>query len=799
MITRNIFKTSLRHFTKHKGYTFINVFGLALGLAFCFLTMLYVTDELSFDRYHDNAQDLFRVTMEYSRGDRQFHSAGAPSLPESAALIEEIAQRARIFSYSWREKALLSYGEKYFYEENFILADPELFEVFSWDFISGTKNTSLQGTNSIVISEATAAKYFGSQAPIGKTISVKNLGQADFTVTGVIKDIPKNSHFQADVIAPLKSGDDLFWDNFEERSSFYTYIRTKNGADRSELLEKLREVYALSLGSDAQYSKIHLQPVTSIHLHSHLNGELAANSDIKYIYLFSLLALLVLMIAGSNYISLATARSIHRAQEVGLRKVVGADRKNLISQFLGESLFITLLSFPLAAIMVELLLPAFNSIVNRELNILADSGLRFFSLGLIITVIVGLSAGIYPAFVLSSFQPIRVLKGRMETKHKRSNLRSLLVIFQYSVSSILILGTLIIFNQMQYIRNKNLGFQTEHIIIVPIKDHETKQNLELLKTAWKQNSLIASVSACQALPSAIRFRHNVIGDGILEEDNIKLIWNSVDYSFLETFGMQLAAGRSFSKEFSTDNIHAYILNESAANYLGWDSPIGKKIQLSNKGLMRADFQMGEVIGVVKDFHHHSLHQEIEPLIMNVYPGQFSYIALAVNGEKISAALAQIKTHWQQIIPERPFDYFFFDENVRRMYIAEQRSSTMLQYSAVLSIFIACLGLFGLVSFTTSQRAKEIGIRKILGATVNQVLLLISQDYFRLLLIANILAWPTAYLIMTSWLTNFTYRIDIKLMTFILAAVLTFLLALATIGFQTIKSATANPIDSLRYE
>jgi len=797
MLIKNNFKPALRYFTRYKVYTIINVFGLALGLACSFLTMLYITSELSYDKYHKNAKNLYRITGEYSKGDRQLHSALIPVSAELTENIEEIESRARIFSYSWQEKVLLAYENKYFYEENFILADPEIFEVFSWTFIKGTQKTSLQGINSIVINESTAAKYFGSQDPMGKLLSVKNLGQSDFIVTGVIEDIPRNSHFQCDIIAPLKSGKTLFWDNFLERNSFYTYIRIKKDAQPAQILLKLKDVFTKQLGDESQYYRLNLQPVTKIHLHSHLSGELSVNSDVKYVYLFVVLSILILMIAGSNYISLATARSLKRAKEVGMRKVVGASRSTLVKQFLGESLLLTLISFPLATILVELLLPAFNSIINQELNILSDGGWRFFYAGLALTILVGLIAGIYPAFVLSRFQPIRVLKGKFDSKKAKA--RSLLVIFQYSVSSILIIGTLIIVNQMQYIKNKKLGFQKEHIIILPIKDYETKQNLDTLKTAWEQNSLINSVTASQALPSAIRFRHNVIGESIPDDDDMQLVWNAVDYNFFKTYGIQLKEGRSFSQEYTRDNKHTYILNEAAVKRLGWDSPVGKKIQLSNKNLMHAEFEMGEVIGVVKDFHHHSLHQEIEPMIMNIYPGMFRYVAISVNSANISGALEQIKLQWKRIVQNRPFDYFFFDDNVGKMYQAEQKLSTVFKYSAFLSIFIACLGLFGLASFSTSQRTKEIGIRKILGASVHQVIILMSKDFFRLLFIANVIAWPIAYLIMAKWLNNFTYRIELNILTFILASVLTLLISFITLSYQTIKSATANPIDSLRYE
>jgi putative ABC transport system permease protein len=799
MMIRNYLKTAIRYILKHKGYTIINLLGLALGLACGFLMILYVLNEISYDRYHKNANRIYRITEEYSKGDRQFHSADIYAFSPLQDEIIEIERSVRIFTYSWKEKALVSNGDKFFYEENFFLADPSIFDVFSWNFIIGDPKNALQNPNAIVITESISQKYFGQDNPIGKILSVKNLGTSDFEITGVIEDIPVNSHFRCDFIAPLVSGKKLFWDDFLTRNSFYTYVQLRKGSSASDLIKKLSESFYGYLGKKAEYYKFHLQPLTSIHLHSHLSGEIEANSDVGYIYLFSILAFLVLSVACINYINLSTARSKNRAKEVGLRKVVGANRRNLIMQFLGESLHLSIIAFPLAVMLVELLLPAFNSILNRDLSITPNNewGLIFF--GLVITVIVGLFSGIYPAIVLSGFQPIKALKGEHEPDSKRSSIRHILVIFQYSISTTLILGTLIILNQIHFIRHRNLGFQKDQVIILPMKDWQTVQSYDLIKTAWLQSSTISSVTASQSLPSDIRVKHNVIAEGASGDEEIKLVWNAVDFDFLKTYGIELSSGRSFSQDSPSDNKYAYILNESAVKILGWEAPLGKKIQLSNKGLMRADFELGEVIGVVKDFHHHSLHEEIEPLIMNIYKGQFRYIAVKINSNHIKDALDFMKTQWENIIPGRPFDYFFFDDNVEKMYQAEQKMSKVFKYSALLSVFIACMGLFGLVSFNTSQRTKEIGIRKVLGASVNSIVLLISKEFFRLVIISNLIAWPIAYFVMAKWLNNFAYRIEIGLWTFLLSAVFTLFVSILTISFQTVKAASANPVDSLRYE
>ena len=795
---KNYLKIAMRTIWKHKGYSFINIAGLAIGITFCLLIFLYVTDELNYDRTHANADRIFRLTEEFKQGDRQLRSAYITGIPSLGEEFPEVRASVRLFTYSWKEKTLVSNGREFFYEEQFFLADPSLFRIFSFSFLAGTPETALADKNSIVISEAMARKYFKGEDPLGKTISVKNYNPVDFTITAVIRDMPVQSHFHCDFIAPLAAGEDLFWKSFLERNSFYTYVLLDKTSSPAALEAKFPDFLRRQMGEKAAGRQLKLQPLAEIHLNSHLSGEIEANGDIKYIYLFSFLAVVILLVACVNFINLATARSIIRAREVGLRKVIGARRGLLLKQFLGESVLMAILALPVAFLLAELLLPAFNSILNKNLSLEGTSAATILLGSAAITLFAGLVSGCYPAFILSSYQPALVLKGKSHSGARAALIRKILVVVQYSVSVVLVIGTLVVWSQMRYIQRRDMGFSRDQVVIVPMKDYPAQQKYDLIKNAWLQNPGIRDVTASEYLPSKIQGRHNAWYEGSPGNEEVEVFWNDVDFNYLDTYGIGLASGRGFSQELG-DERKAYIINESAAKAFGWDSPLGKKMNLSNRGLARPAFETGEVIGVVKDFHFASLHSKIEPLVLVVARMRLYNIAVKLRPETIRNTLDIMAAEWKRIVPERPFDFTFFDDNVQSMYQADQRTGRVFGYSTVLSLLLSCLGFFGLASISTAQRTREVGIRKVLGASLPDLVGLLSAEFMRLVMVANILGLPVAYLVVRKWLAGFAYHIKLGPEFFLGAVGLSFAVAFVTVSLQAVKAALADPVESLRYE
>jgi len=756
---KNYLKIALRNLRKQKIYSIINISGLAIGMSCFLLIFMYIRFELSFDSYHENSDRIYRLVESYKSrdGSRTIHSPNisahlTKSLKEE---FPEIVDMTRFFSYTWRETALVSSGQRHFYENRFFLADPSFFTVFSFNFIKGDPNTCLSGINSIVITNETADRYFGNEDPIGKPLSIKNLGQAEFIVTGVIENVPDNSHFQFDLIAPLNSGNDLYWENFLERNSFYTYLLLKEGTNFSDLEKKFPD-YVQKHNAGRMESNLSLQPLTRIHLHSQLSREIETAGDINTIYFFALIGILILAISCINYINLATAQSVYRAKEVSLRKVV-----------------------------------------NRSLELSYFLNLSILSLLTGIVILTGLISGGYPAVIISAFQPGKVLKRTFKTKLQNVNSRNLLVIFQYTVSIAFIIITLVINEQMQFIRNTNTGYDRENIIVLHLKDYESRQNYNLFKNELVKNTDIINVSGSVSLPSHPPVKHPLLKKDSGEEE-IQVYWNGVDFDFIDTYGCEIVSGRDFSKEFPTDSKTAYIINETAAREFGWKEPIGKQIQLSNKGLMRAEYEQGTVIGVVKDFHFQSFHNEIEPLVVNIYRN-FEYISVKINAGNTANALKSIRTTWEEINPGRPFEYFFFDEDFNRIYRTEEQTGRIFRYSTILALLIASLGLFGLASFKAAWRIKEIGIRKVLGASVPSILYMFFKESAVLIALANVIAWPVAYFTMNKWLQEFAYKINMPAEIFLLATGVALGIAVITVSFQAVRAAVTNPVNTLKYE
>jgi putative ABC transport system permease protein len=795
---KNYLKITFRNIVRQKGFSFINIFGLAVGMAVCILILLWVQFELTYDRFHKNSDDLYRIIKVWRKGEVA-HQAVTPA-PLAPALKEEfpeIIAAARFYSTgTW----LLKHGETASYENRGVFTDPSVFHMFSFPLVKGNPQTALSHPNSIVLTEAMAARYFNDEDPIGKTLRVDN--QYDFFVTGVMKNFPPNSHIQFDFAVPfLHVGREglMEWLAQEtladwHNTSFYSYVLLKKNTPYRAVNRKISNYLKKHIPGST--SSLYLQPFKRIHLHSsHLvGGSIPGSGDISYIYLFSLMAFIVLLIACINFMNLATARSGTRANEIGVRKVVGARRTNIIGQFLGESLLLSFIAMIVAVMLVELFLPAFNTLTGKMLTLTSGltGNLPILPGLLIVTLFTGLAAGSYPALFLSSFQPEKALKGTLKPGAAGYLPRKVLVIFQFSLTIIFIFSTIVISNQLDYMQNRKLGFEKAHLISMPIPEAH-RQVYRSLKNELLQNSSIVNVTASASLPT---FGRDISTPGVGwkgkdPDQNILMRGTGVDYGFIETFKMEMAAGRSFSRKFSADKSN-YILNEAAIKAMGIESPLGKHFTLWDK--------TGTIIGVVKDYNFRSLHFKIEPLLLRLYEPQWlNFMFIRIKSEHIPQTLNFLESKWKTFAPGYPFRYRFVDDSLDRMYTTEKRIRTMFNYITFLAIFIACLGLFGLASFLAEQRTKEIGIRKVLGATVPGIVLLFSGKFVKWVMISNIIAWPAAYYLVNQWLQNFAYRTEIHMGIFIFSGLTALAVALLTLSYQSIKAATANPVEALRYE
>ncbi|MCK6559026.1 ABC transporter permease [candidate division KSB1 bacterium] len=804
---RNYVTIALRHLLRHKGYSLINILGLAVGMASCILILLHVHDELSYDQHHERADQIYRVTREW------FNSDGSSSLhlghvaPPIGPLLKNdfpgILQMVRIKSGG---SPLLRHGDKVFQEERFYFSDPNIFEVFTLPLLKGDPHNALADPDGVVLTPAMARKYFGNEEPLGRVLNIDN--QADLKVTGIMPDMPANSHFHFDFLGSMKLleralGEDEFknWGS----NNYATYLLFPKNYHVENFLKAVPDFIGRHHpdGKEAiPQTTLRLQRLTDIHLFSHLDSEIEANGNIVYVYIFSAIAFFLLLIACINFMNLATARSANRAKEVGLRKVMGADRRQLIRQFLGETVVMALLALLLAVVLVEMALPKFNAFAGKELALRSQGPFFILTSLLGVTLFVGIVAGSYPAFFLSRFQPVAVLKGQ-KIGSARSRFRSVLVVLQFAISIILIVGMGIVYNQLEYCRTKNLGLNKEHIVVLPVEQgREIVRRYPHLKNQLLQHPQIVSVAASKRVPSGRLLDSSggsvPIGDKY-EPLTFRIANVRVDHSFIDTYGIQMAAGRNFSVDFPTDSTAAFILNETAVRKIGWPSPeaaIGKPFQYGNR--------QGRIIGVVKDFNYESLQQPITPVVLLIAPQSFNSISVKIRAEQpadITATLEFLKQKWQEFRPNFPFQYSFIAERYEQLYQNEHRLGRIFGAFSLLAIFIACLGLFGLASYTAEQRTKEIGVRKVLGASLGNIVFLLSKEFARLVAVATLVSWPLAYFAMSRWLQEFAYRINInhQSLTFLLAALLALAIALITVSFQSLKAALANPVEALRYE
>ncbi len=786
-------KIAWRNIKRHKGYSLINIIGLATGLACCILILLWVQDELNYDRFHANLSDLYRINAEFHKTEPVTHywPVCAPLAP---ALKEEYPEIFRATRFTrLRRGQLVKYGDKNFLEPQICLTDPDFLFMFTFPFLEGNPRTALSHPDSIVLTESVSAKYFGDENPVGKIININN--KHNFTVAGILKDCPENSTIQFDFLIPFIRIEDFetAWailDNWS-LSGFAAYIQLEKTASAAVLENKIAH-YLKKHVSESE-DVIYLQSFEDIHLHSsHIQFGIEGQGDISYVYIFSLVALFVLIIASINFMNLATAKSSNRAKEVGLRKVVGAKRVQLIRQFFFESVGMAFLSLILAVVLVELFLPLFANLSGKTLALDFSSHIHVLLAIVIMTLITGFLSGTYPALFLSALRPVKVLKGTLRTEGRGFLFRRMLVVSQFSLSIVLIICTIVVSHQNRYMQNKKLGFNKEHVVYLPIRE-ELSDRFDTFKTELVKRTGILNVAASSSLPTSGVFltTDKVSWEGKNPEDNVVLEVTSTGYDFIETFDMEVIEGRSFSKEFLTDEEEAIVINETAKRIIGMEDPVGKKLIFGDAATT--------IIGVVKDYHFKSLHSEIEPLIMAIVPSVYRYVFIKLEAGDIPKTLAGIEDTWSTVFPDTPFEYHFLDEAYDRLYRTERRMGTLFNYFSGLAIIISCLGLLGLASFMAEKRTKEIGIRKVLGASLAGIVVLLNKQFTKWVLIANLVAWPIAYYAMSKWLQGFAYRINLGIGTFALAAALALTIAVGTVSYQSVKAALTNPADSLRYE
>ena len=806
-MVKNWLKVAFRNLVRYKGYSFINLFGLAVGMTCAVLILLYVRDELSFDRYAPKAGSIYRLALEAQTANRGLVRTARTPPPWAPAMARDFPE---VLNFVRFKTPLVSWlvgseeREKRFHEKGFYFADPSVFEVFGLRLLRGDPATALKEPNSLVLTETAAARYFGPDDPLGKVLRIDNT--YDFRVTGVVQDVPRRSHIGFDILASFESLNVLpiygggQYSTFERNGlnpDVYTYLLLKDGYPPAELEKKLPGFFQTYLGRQLAQANVRLttflQPLVGIHLHSNLDAELRANASVSDLYIYTAVALFILAIACVNFMNLATARSAGRAREVGIRKVVGAERRQLVGQFLGESLLLAMISLVLALALAKLLLPAFGALAGKALSLSFADPLLLLG-GFALALVVGVASGSYPAFFLSAFRPANVLKGSLRSGGSNVLLRKGLVVFQFGIALVFIIGTAVVYEQLRYIRTKPLGFDKKNVVVLPFGDPRARPLFQAFKDRVLQSPEVVAAAGATSLPGGLVNVGLVLPEGAAPDAQAAVDFNLVGYDFLRALGIELAAGRDFSREFPTDLLQAVILNETAVRHFGWTaSPLDKRLRVGNLDC--------RVIGVVKDFHVRSFHNRVGPLVLHLSPTPdgLLYAALRIDPKEPQKALAYIESQWRQVYPHDPFVYSFLEDDFDALYRAEDARGRVFAAFSALTVIIACLGLFGLASFSAEQRRKEVGVRKVLGASAAGLARMLTMDFVRLVLLACAVAWPVAYYVMSRWLGGFAYRAALDWRVFPAAGVLAVLIALLTVGSQAVRAALANPVESIRTE
>ena len=792
---KNYFKIALRNLWRHRVFSFINIMGLTVGLTACFLIFMYIRFELSYDAFHSKANRIYRVVADIKTPTETIN-AGGPAWAVPPNMKNEFPE-VESFLRVTDESLLVRKGDIKFQEDHTFYADSSFFQVFDFPLVKGDPKTALRDQFNIVLSETAAKKYFkDAQSALGQTLLITG-DSYPAVITGIMKDMPENSQLKADMLVSMSTltqkfnkGLDDQWGNYGSNA----YILLKPGTNAVALQAKfpafLEKRNGTEMKKSQMYATLLLEPLKDVYLRSTRDGSKTGN--INNVYIFSIVAVFILLIACFNFVNLTTARSAERAKEVGIRKVVGAGKPQLAGQFIGESVIICLIAFLFTLGLSSLLLHPFNQLAGKIISPTIFHNLGYLLILLLASIGIGLLAGVYPALVLSSFKPVMVLKGRFATGAKGTLLRKGLVIAQFTISIALIIGTIVVYRQMAFMRNRDLGFNKDQVMVIDTHGDPAQ-------TAFKQaladipnvkSSALSSSVPGGGNPGAYSQIENVKGD--LQIANLDLYF--VDFDYIPQYKIKMVAGRAFSREFGTDTTQAMVLNEAAVKMFGYSSPqqaVGRRFKQWGRE--------GKIVGVMKDFHFHGLQQPIKPLSMRIEPRSYGLVSASVAAANLPSTIAAIENKWKVMVPTRPFSYFFLDEYFDRQYSTEARFGSLFLNFAILAIFISCLGLLGLASYSTMQRTREIGIRKIMGATVSGIVHMLSKDFLLLVLVAFVIASPLAWMAMNSWLKDFSYRIDINWWIFLLAGVAALFIALATVSFQAIKAALMNPVKSLRTE
>lgn len=785
---RNLIKIAFRNIAKEKIYSLINILGLTIGISCSLFLVLYILDELSYDSHHENKDRIYRVVTHFQEPDNQF-SWPIAQIPLAQELEENYSEIKRAVRYigGGRELFVNADKDRRFYEEEFYFADSSIFEVFSFEFIAGDPATALIQPHALVLTESLAKKYFDDEEAVGQSLKS---GDKDYKVTAVIKDVPHNSHFIFDALMsrstlPAEMGNWGGW-------GVSTYLWLNDEVDYKKLEttfsdqiyeDKLKPIFE-DFGVTMQYE---LQPLESIHLHSHLAGE-SGGGDISYIYIFAAVAFFMILIASINYMNLATARAARRAKEVGIRKAAGSTKWQLILQFLTESTVITIFALVLSLILIALFLPSFNYVAGKEIAFSYLLQPKVVLTLITIILLVGVAGGSYPAFYLSSFKPAEVLKGQKASGNSNASLRKVLVVAQFAISITMVISTWVVYDQLQFIRSKDLGFDKEHVVSVMMPDEEIRNKYEVLRNKLLNSPQIVEVATSSTKPGQGMSKNlmNVeTEDQGSEEKGVDSYF--ADYDFVDVVGLHIVEGRNFDRKFATDTAAA-LVNEATIARMGWDNAIGKNFKFNDR-----DYK---VVGVVKNYHQQSFYSIIEPL--TIFFGSNNYqLHIKLKGEDLPAGLQAIESNWQEVNPGKPLEYTFLDEDFDEQYQADIKRGQIFTVFSGLTVIIACLGLLGLAAYTTQQRNKEIGVRKVIGASVRNIVFLIYKDFLILVGIAVLIAFPAAYFFMDEWLGSFAYQTNIKVFTFIVSALLTLVITIMAVGYHTIRAAMANPVKSLR--
>jgi len=795
---KHYFMTALRNIKKHKGYSSINVAGLAIGMACCLLIVLNIQDELSYDTFHVNADRLFRVVISTSRDAIPTNATSTfgtgPAMKED---FPEVVDFARLRMMGQGTRIYIGHGDRKFYEDRFFFADPSIFTVFTFPLLRGDAEKALSESNSIVITEDMAEKYFGHENPIGQTLEADPYNSGEmmvFQVTGIARNVPGNSHFHFDFLASYVNQKENLT-SFSGLRSHYTYVLLHDASQAPGLESRLPDFINRHAGENSWYTN-HLQPIRKIRLYSHLRSEIEPTGNMASVTIFSLVAVFVLIIACLNYINISTAQSLKRAREVGLRKVVGAQRKQLIGQFLGESFLVCLLSGLLALVLAAFFLPLFNAVAGKKVSLHFLSGVIPLASLMVIVMVVGIVSGGYVAFVLSGLTPLQVLKGGSHSSSWKIKLREGMVIVQFFLATILIIGALTAQKQMRFIQTHNTGYHRDEILVIPL-NREARAGYTALRSELLMYPAIRNTTSSSLVPTRGSMHESVSFEG--KDQNLTPVLYFIDNEFIDTYGVQILHGANFTQSMAHPSNAEFLVSARAvaeAGYSGPDEALGKRVQWRSRD---GDYS-GTITGIINDMNLYSFHRGAYPMILLVTPiQQHNYLSVRLDASRYSEALTAIRSVWKRLIHDYPLDYFFLDDSFEALHKADRRLGDIFRYFSVTAVIVACMGLFGLALFTAEQKTKEIGIRKVLGASTFNIYVMLSKDFLKWVSAANIVAWPIAYYGMQKWLQGFVFRTRIGLEVFLLSAGMALIISIFTISFQSIKAARANPVDSLTYE